>query len=122
MRVLCSSSVSLRCQLPTEDIDSLLSVTSDLDLAYLMEEYSHAIAVPSGLQIRAFLSLPSKKIFPPSSHPTKIMFSPKMAMRMPKPVLFTRSIKKSAVKMSPLHYGYENRGVRLQKGKKNRGE
>uniref|UniRef100_A0A5B6ZZM6 Putative Octicosapeptide/Phox/Bem1p family protein isoform 1 n=1 Tax=Davidia involucrata TaxID=16924 RepID=A0A5B6ZZM6_DAVIN len=66
---LCGKSVSLRCQLPTEDLDALVSITSDEDLANLIEEYDRAASPPSSLKIRAFLSPPksSKKISPPPS-------------------------------------------------------
>lgn len=52
----------LRCQLPMEDLDSLVSITSDEDLANLIEEYDRTcspspLPLPS-LKIRAFLSLP----------------------------------------------------------------
>ncbi|PPD84056.1 hypothetical protein GOBAR_DD19004 [Gossypium barbadense] len=39
MGEMCGTSVSLRCQLPTEDLDALVSITSDEELAYLIEEY-----------------------------------------------------------------------------------
>ncbi|KAI3467587.1 hypothetical protein Pfo_024250 [Paulownia fortunei] len=73
MGEMCGSSVSLRCQLPTEDLDALVSITSDEDLANLIEEYDHAAAAaavpPSSLKIRAFLSAPKtiKKVSPPPS-------------------------------------------------------
>ncbi|KAE9596992.1 hypothetical protein Lal_00007472 [Lupinus albus] len=52
---LCGTSVShLRCQLPAEDLDALVSISSDEDLANLIEEYDHA---PS-LKVRVFLSPP----------------------------------------------------------------
>ncbi|GMJ02459.1 hypothetical protein like AT3G26510 [Hibiscus trionum] len=63
-------SVSLRCQLPTEDLDALVSITSDEDLANLIEEYDRFASPPSSLKIRAFLSLPKSAktpISPPSS-------------------------------------------------------
>lgn len=66
---LCGASVSLRCQLPTEDLDALVSITCDEDLGNLIEEYDRAASPPSALKIRAFLSPPKsiKKISPPSS-------------------------------------------------------
>ncbi|XP_058101900.1 protein PAL OF QUIRKY-like [Magnolia sinica] len=66
VRELCgSSAVSLRCQLPTEDLDdALVSITSDEDLTNLIEEYDRA--APS-LKIRAFLFSPKPKISPPST-------------------------------------------------------
>lgn len=66
---LCGTSVSLRCQLPTEDLDALVSITCDEDLANLIEEYDRAASPPSTMKIRAFLSPPKsvKKISPPPS-------------------------------------------------------
>ncbi|KAK6930960.1 PB1 domain [Dillenia turbinata] len=68
---LCGTIVSLRCQLPTEDLDALVSITSDEDLSNLIEEYDRATTCSSSLKIRAFLSAPksAKKISPPSSPP-----------------------------------------------------
>lgn len=66
---LCGASVSLRCQLPTEDLDALVSITCDEDLVNLIEEYDRTASPPSALKIRAFLSPPKsiKKISPPPS-------------------------------------------------------
>nr|KYP66290.1 hypothetical protein KK1_012578 [Cajanus cajan] len=65
---LCGASVRhLRCQLPSEDLDALVSITSDEDLANLIEEYDRV----SSVKIRAFLSPPS----PPRS-PTKLSTPP----------------------------------------------
>ncbi|KAK4261375.1 hypothetical protein QN277_004381 [Acacia crassicarpa] len=58
MAELCGSSVSLRCQLPAEDLDALVSITSDEDLANLIEEYDRFASPSSSLKIRAFLSPP----------------------------------------------------------------
>ncbi|KAF8040764.1 hypothetical protein BT93_B2864 [Corymbia citriodora subsp. variegata] len=67
MGELCGAAVSLRCQLPTEDLDALISITSDEDLANLVEEYDRSPS--SSLKIRAFLFPPKsgKKISPPPS-------------------------------------------------------
>ncbi|OIT40439.1 PREDICTED: uncharacterized protein LOC109236808 [Nicotiana attenuata] len=62
---MCGASVSLRCQLPNEDLDALVSITCDEDLANLIEEYDHA----STLKIRAFL-------LPPKSTKLKLVSSP----------------------------------------------
>ncbi|XP_023545453.1 uncharacterized protein LOC111804876 isoform X2 [Cucurbita pepo subsp. pepo] len=66
-----SISVSFRCQLPKEDLDALVSITSDEDLANLIEEYDRAASSSSSssLKIRAFLFPPkyAKRISPPSS-------------------------------------------------------
>ncbi|PIN17390.1 hypothetical protein CDL12_09960 [Handroanthus impetiginosus] len=71
MSKICGSSVSLRCQLPTEDLDALVSIKSDEDLTNLIEEYDRAAAAgpSSSLKIRAFLSAPktTKKVSPPPS-------------------------------------------------------
>ncbi|OIV93051.1 hypothetical protein TanjilG_20713 [Lupinus angustifolius] len=65
---LCGTSVrQLRCQLPAEDLDALVSISSDEDLANLIEEYDHAPS-PS-LKVRVFLSPPrslNKVSMPPS--------------------------------------------------------
>ncbi|XP_047963021.1 uncharacterized protein LOC125207639 isoform X1 [Salvia hispanica] len=71
MRELCGHTVNLRCQLPTEDLDALVSITSDEDLVNLLEEYDR-VAASSPLaspKIRAFLSVPksTKKSSSPSS-------------------------------------------------------
>ncbi|KAI3696472.1 hypothetical protein L1987_79489 [Smallanthus sonchifolius] len=64
---LCGSSVSLRCQLPTEDLDALVSVTSDEDRVNLIEEYDRESNRQSkSLKIRAFLSLPKRSSPSPS--------------------------------------------------------
>ncbi|KAL2559851.1 Octicosapeptide/Phox/Bem1p family protein [Forsythia ovata] len=66
-----SSVLNLRCQLPTEDLDALVSITSDEDLANLIEEYDRVAPPPAppSLKIRAFLSAPktTKKVSPPPS-------------------------------------------------------
>lgn len=72
---LCGwGSVSVRCQLPTEDLDALVSITSDEDLANLIEEYDLANRERiNPLKIRAFLHEPmtssksSKSPSPPAS-------------------------------------------------------
>ncbi|KAL1365512.1 hypothetical protein HN51_013534 [Arachis hypogaea] len=61
---LCGSPVThLRCQLPTEDLDALVSITSDEDLANLLEEYDRV----SSSKIRLFLSYSSTAKTTPSS-------------------------------------------------------
>ncbi|XP_044486096.1 uncharacterized protein LOC123211434 [Mangifera indica] len=63
---LCGHSVTLRCQLPNGDLETLISVKSDEDLANLVEEYDRA--APES-KIRAILSSPVslKQISPPPS-------------------------------------------------------
>ncbi|PWA96561.1 hypothetical protein CTI12_AA038920 [Artemisia annua] len=61
---VCGTPVALRCQLPTEDLDPLISITCDEDLVNLIEEYD---GTPStSTKIRAFLTL-NKKSSPTSS-------------------------------------------------------
>uniref|UniRef100_A0A803M753 PB1 domain-containing protein n=1 Tax=Chenopodium quinoa TaxID=63459 RepID=A0A803M753_CHEQI len=67
MGELCGESVSLRCQLPTEDLDALVSIKSDEDLANLIEEYD-----PS-------LKLLSPKSLSPSSSFSAAGSSPRVA-------------------------------------------
>ncbi|KAE9613353.1 hypothetical protein Lal_00016145 [Lupinus albus] len=70
LQELCGTSVRhLRCQLPTEDLDALVSITSDEDLANLIEEYDHAASMSASLKIKVFLSPPrsiNKASVPPS--------------------------------------------------------
>ncbi|XP_049404326.1 uncharacterized protein LOC125867789 isoform X2 [Solanum stenotomum] len=65
---MSGSSVSLRCQLPNEDLDALVSITSDEDLVNLIEEYDRVSAISSFLKIRAFLYPPksTKKVVSPT--------------------------------------------------------
>ncbi|KAE8719606.1 protein MAK16-like protein A-like [Hibiscus syriacus] len=56
MGEMCGTPVSLRCQLPTEDLDALVSITSDEDITNLIEEYDRVASPPSSLKIRVFLS------------------------------------------------------------------
>ncbi|CAL9068652.1 unnamed protein product [Musa banksii] len=83
LRELCGwGAVSLRCQLPTEDLDALISVTSDEDLANLVEEYDIASRDrPSPLKIRAFLFLtpPPKLVLPSLSPQAGLRSSPPSA-------------------------------------------
>ncbi|XP_047087051.1 uncharacterized protein LOC124698613 [Lolium rigidum] len=57
LRDMCGwEAMSLRCQLPTEDLDALVSVTSKDDLSNLLEEYDAASRDRlQPLKIRAFL-------------------------------------------------------------------
>ncbi|KAI7756303.1 hypothetical protein M8C21_007191, partial [Ambrosia artemisiifolia] len=58
---LCGKTVSLRCQLPTEDLDALVCITSNEDIANLLEEYDRVVGTQStSVKIRAFLSTPKK--------------------------------------------------------------
>ncbi|KVH95657.1 uncharacterized protein LOC112528340 [Cynara cardunculus var. scolymus] len=61
--------VALRCQLPTEDLDALVSITCDEDLVNLIEEYDRKARVQSSsnLKIRAFLTLSKKSSSIPST-------------------------------------------------------
>lgn len=65
----CGSSVSLKCKLPTEDLDVLVSVTSDDDLSNLVAEYLRvSSSTHQDLKIRAILfPLKSIKTVSPSS-------------------------------------------------------
>lgn len=56
---LCGSSVTLRCQLPNGDLETLISVTSDEDLGNIIEEYDRTSSkLTHPLKIRAILSPP----------------------------------------------------------------
>ncbi|KAJ4874759.1 octicosapeptide/Phox/Bem1p (PB1) domain-containing protein [Raphanus sativus] len=63
---ICGTKVmSLRCQLPTDDLDALVTVSSDEDLSNLMEEYD--LATTTAFKIRVFLSPPLSTISSSSS-------------------------------------------------------
>lgn len=73
---LCGKTVSLRCQLPSEDLDALVTLTSDEDLTNLIEEYDREEASDiqssssSSLKIRAFLSTPKNSSPIPTPTPS----------------------------------------------------
>uniref|UniRef100_A0A2P2NA05 PB1 domain-containing protein n=1 Tax=Rhizophora mucronata TaxID=61149 RepID=A0A2P2NA05_RHIMU len=70
----CGYSVELRCQLPGGDLETLISVKSDDELAFLIEEYERSCP---GSKIRAILS-PRKSInirSPLSSTSSSVDFS-----------------------------------------------
>ncbi|KAA8540768.1 hypothetical protein F0562_024313 [Nyssa sinensis] len=76
---LCGSSMSLKCKLPSEDLDVLVSVTTDEDLANVIDEYDRfSSSTGHDLKIRATLfPLKSvKKISPPPSAVSSVDFSP----------------------------------------------
>ncbi|KAJ0237895.1 hypothetical protein HA466_0244220 [Hirschfeldia incana] len=65
MAEMCGSTVTIRCQLPTEDLDALVSVTSDEDLANLIEEYDLVSSSSPMKKIRTFLNPPRSTTAPP---------------------------------------------------------
>ncbi|KAG9160567.1 hypothetical protein Leryth_020724 [Lithospermum erythrorhizon] len=76
--MICGASLSLRCQLPTEDLDALVSITSDEDLANLIEEYDRvAASKDSSIKIRAFIFAPksAQKTIPATSSTTTTVSS-----------------------------------------------
>lgn len=124
---LCGTSVSLRCQLPTEDLDALVSITSDEDLANLLEEYDRVASPPASLKIRAFLSRPkSSKKISTSSSSSSSSSSPKSSTNytastctttrftvndnchrhITAPVAFPLYLEKSAAKSKTPHHAY----------------
>ncbi|KDP31034.1 hypothetical protein JCGZ_11410 [Jatropha curcas] len=71
----CGNSVELRCQLPNGDLETLVSIKSDEELAFLIEEYHRRCP---GSKIRAILSPPKslKTISPPPSNRSSFDLSP----------------------------------------------
>ncbi|KAI9108964.1 hypothetical protein K1719_020269 [Acacia pycnantha] len=66
----CGSSVTLRCSLPNGDLETLITIANDEDLAIIIEEYKRASSSKENpLKIRAVLSPPRslKKVSPPPS-------------------------------------------------------
>ncbi|CAK7332567.1 unnamed protein product [Dovyalis caffra] len=106
LRELCGTSVSLRCQLPKEDLDALVSITSDEDLANLVEEYDRAAAPTASLKIRAFLSLPKKSVLPSSDLEAGSVFYKQDSSSSSSISLWlkSRSLKKSTSKMTGQHF------------------
>ncbi|KAH7865942.1 hypothetical protein Vadar_013386 [Vaccinium darrowii] len=75
---LCGSSMTLKCKLPTEDLDVLVTITSDDDLVTVFEEYNRfSLSTKKDLKITAVLfPLKSlKKISPPPSTVSSLNFS-----------------------------------------------
>lgn len=70
----CGFSATLKCQLPNGDLETLISITSDEDLANLIEEYDRA----SLSKIRAVLLLRKsvKTVSPPPSVAQSVDFFP----------------------------------------------
>lgn len=92
MSEMCGSSVSLRCQLPNEDLETLVTIKSDEDLANLIEEYDRF--APSSTKIRAFLS-PIRTTKTPSPPPSEY------ATTTPSPKSLSPSSSFSAAGSSP---------------------
>lgn len=60
---LCGSSVTLRCQLPNGDLETLISITNDEDLANIIDEYERAsLKLTHPLKIKAILSQPKSSL------------------------------------------------------------
>lgn len=67
---LCGSSMRLKCKLPDEDLDLLISIKSDEDLRNILGDYDRVAALThQEMKIRAVLFPISslKKVSPPSS-------------------------------------------------------
>ncbi|EEF51930.1 uncharacterized protein LOC8278294 [Ricinus communis] len=71
----CGYSVELRCQLPNGDLETLISIKSEEELRFLIEEYNRNCR---GSKIRAVLTPPKslKTISPPPSTPSSVDLSP----------------------------------------------
>jgi hypothetical protein len=75
---LCGSSMTLKCKLPTEDLDVLVTITSDEDLGTVINEYNRfSLSTHKDLKITAVLfPLKSlKQISPPPSSVSSLDFS-----------------------------------------------
>lgn len=76
---LCGSSLILKCSLPNGDLETLISITNDEDLANIIQEYDRASSsLAHPLKIRAFLLPPRslKKVSPPPSSAPSADHSP----------------------------------------------
>ncbi|CAK9153711.1 unnamed protein product [Ilex paraguariensis] len=84
---LCGSSMSLRCKLPTEDLDFLVSVASDEDLSNVIQEYdrvSSSTADKSEMKVRAVL-FPIKPLKKEFSLPSIVSSSSSTSSASPSP-------------------------------------
>ncbi|KAH9626906.1 hypothetical protein KSS87_014967 [Heliosperma pusillum] len=78
LQELCGFGATLRCQLPTEDLDILVTIKSDEDLANVIEEYVKA-SENSGkeMKIRAILSPLKSHFLTSASTPASPVSSPR---------------------------------------------
>ncbi|KAL9227478.1 hypothetical protein vseg_003162 [Gypsophila vaccaria] len=84
LQELCGYAVTLRCQLPTEDLDVLVTIKSDEDLANIVEEYDKAAKISNKeMKIRAILmsqkSLFSNSVSTPASPVSSPTSSPDLS-------------------------------------------
>ncbi|XP_059644007.1 protein PAL OF QUIRKY [Cornus florida] len=104
---LCGSSMCLKCKLPKEDLDVLVSITSEEDLASVIEEYDRT---DQDLKIRVVLSpLKSlKKISPPPSAVSSVNFSSWPSKSAPYAVAGFCSAPPQAAAKPAYRYGCRN--------------
>ncbi|KAI3820731.1 hypothetical protein L1987_08279 [Smallanthus sonchifolius] len=97
----CGFSVNLKCKLPSEGLDVLVSVTSDEDLAAVMEEYDR---VSPESKIRAVLFPVSslKKISPVPSVESLVDFSASKRLSYPRRSEHRRSFLAGPCRDNPL--------------------
>ncbi|KAK9684782.1 hypothetical protein RND81_10G232100 [Saponaria officinalis] len=77
LQELCGYAVTLRCQLPTEDLDVLVTIKSDEDLANIIEEYDKSSKISGKeMKIRAILSSPKSLFRNSASTPASPVSSP----------------------------------------------
>ncbi|XP_010682446.2 uncharacterized protein LOC104897290 [Beta vulgaris subsp. vulgaris] len=93
MGEVCGTSVSLKCQLPTEDLDALITIKSEEDLANLIEEYDR-VDSSSSMKVRAFL-------MPLRSSKTPTSLSPPQSLKSLSPKSLSPSSSFSAAGSSP---------------------
>ncbi|CAA2934254.1 uncharacterized protein LOC111411035 [Olea europaea subsp. europaea] len=82
----CGHSMKLKCKLPSEDLDVLVSITCDEDLKNVIGEYDR-LSPETKITAVLFPIKPSKKISPPSSPMSCFDFP--SAMRKPVPAATT---------------------------------
>lgn len=110
LQELCGSSVTLKCPLPNGDLETLISITSDEDLANIIEEYDRASSsLAHQLKIRAILSPPKslKKISPPLSYCSSVTNSPSGSPHASaESLLFSAAYRFNRQNCSPISLGY----------------
>ncbi|GAU35794.1 hypothetical protein TSUD_155690 [Trifolium subterraneum] len=107
MELCVSSSVTLKCPLPNGDLETLISITSDVDLATIIEEYDRASSsLTHPLKIRVILSPPKsvKKLSPPPSSSSSATQSPSGSLSESLPYAAVNRI--NHLSCSPVSVGY----------------
>eukprot|EP00252_Welwitschia_mirabilis_P004162 TRINITY_DN1438_c0_g1_i1.p1 TRINITY_DN1438_c0_g1~~TRINITY_DN1438_c0_g1_i1.p1 ORF type:complete len:305 (-),score=18.87 TRINITY_DN1438_c0_g1_i1:1933-2847(-) len=108
MQKIIGSAVTLKCQMPTEDLDALVSIKSDEDLLNILEEYDKLGAKKGFSKVRAFLfhhpPSSSQSSLPPSFSGLRVSYG---SHNSSGDSSSSDSCKRAAVDSSPGKYSQE---------------